>query len=436
MNRVREIISAVLFGIFVALLVYAASQTVVYRPFLRLQNAVDDSHFVRRFKIHGTEGLETERIVIIDIDNRSIQALGRFELWPRRLFGTVIANLKQEGAELVFLDVILKEGGFRHDNDVLAESVRNAGNVISGYYFNLDVPSIRQMPLDPVLNQQFSSSVLEPGPLTKNQFIKAEQFFLPYRELMNSVKGMGFTNYVPDPDGVLRHIPLYIKYGRRLYPSASLQMWMYLKGIYPSQVAIRPDGLIFGKNRIPTDRHCFMRLNYSGTRSSFTTVSFLDVLNNDFTPGMFTGKIVLIGSGAEKLRDLKQIPGFRSVPGVEVHATALSTLLSGHFLHVTTGNVIFIITLLSGIVSSMVFLFAPTMKVGLPVVLGLPLGLYLVSVYSFVYHSRLVNITLPSFVIALLFIVITIYRVIEDHGNGNGSDENSIPQADHSLTDS
>jgi CHASE2 domain-containing sensor protein len=385
-NRVKEIILAVLFGAMVALIIYAASQTVVYRPFLRIQNAIDDSHFRHRFMIEGAEGYETGRIVIIDIDDRSIQELGRFKLWPRRLFGKVIGNLKREGAEFVFLDVILMEGGFHRDNSALADSVKSAGNVISGYYFNLDAPSTKQRPLDPVFNQELSSTVLEAESLSKNHFIKAEQVFLPYRELLKAARSMGFTNYVPDPDGVLRHIPLYIKYGRKLYPSASLQIWLDHKGISTSQVHIAPDGVSLGNEFIPTDRHCFMRLNFTGSRPVFQTVSFVDVFNDNYEPGIFKGKIVMIGSSSNQLGDIKRIPGFNPVPGVEVHATALSTLLSEQFLTVTSGNIILVITLLTGIFSSVLFSFTSPVKVGLPVVMGFPIGLYLVALYSFIAH--------------------------------------------------
>ena len=418
MKKYKEFISAVFFGLMVALFVYGASQTVVYKPFLKIQNAIDDSHFIRRFLLRGNERRETDRIILVDIDDRSIESLGRFKYWPRRLFADVLSNLRQDGAEVIFLDVILKEGGLRRDNRVLADSVKTIGNVFTGYYFILDAPSIRQRPLDPVFNEKLTSGMLYPETTGKNHFIKAEQIVLPYTELLHSVRGFGFTNYVPDPDGVLRHIPLYIKYEKNLYPSASFMIWMHLNGLQSKNVSITPAGVKFVDTVIPTDRHCFMRINYTGSESVFRTVSFVDVLENNFEPGTFKDKIIMIGSGSDELKDLKRIPGFSTIPGVSVHAAALTTLLSGRFLRVTPGNVILTLTVLSGILSSVIFWFASPFRVGLPVVLGAPLALYMYAVYCFIVRSVLVNISLPSFVMVLLYVVITIYRFIEGYEDG------------------
>lgn len=413
MKLFKEILSAVFFGTIVSLIIYAASQTVAYRPFLRIQNSIDDSHFMRRFLLRGAVDLTTDQIVIVDIDDRSIEALGRFKYWKRRHFGEVIGALKRDGVRLTFLDVILMDGGSYRDNRALADSIRSAGNVLSGYYFNLDAPSVKHRPLDPVYNERLSSGVLYPDASNGNDFIKGKQIVLPYTGLVVSVKGLGFTNYIPDPDGVVRHIPLCISYGRILYPSASLQLWLYLKGLRYSKVRISPNGIRFGETVIPTDRHCFMRINYPGEHRAFRTVSFIDVLNGAVEPGVFEGKIAMIGSSSEKLNDIKEIPGYNALPGVEIHASALATLLGERFLHVSSGNIALTITLVSGILSSLIFSFAPPVRIGLPAVVGIPLALYAYAVYSFVVHARLINISLPSFVTILLYVVITIHRIVE-----------------------
>ncbi|MFC1509161.1 CHASE2 domain-containing protein [Candidatus Omnitrophota bacterium] len=417
--NIRELLSAALFGAVVALIIYAASQTVAYRPFLSIQNAIDDSHFYRRFKLMGSQGLDTDRIVIIDIDDRSIGKLGRFKYWPRRLFAQVIGNLKSDGARLTFLDVILMEGGFHRDNKCLADSVRSAGNVMSGYYFDLDAPSVRHRPLDPVFNERMSSGVLYPETINGNHYLKAKQINLPFAGLALSLEGMGFTNYIPDPDSVIRHIPLYISYGKLLYPSAALQMWMHLNDMRRSKVKISPRGLQFGDTSIPTDKHCFMRVNYTGHHPAFPIISFVDVLNGDYEPGTFHGKIVMIGSSSEKLHDIKRVPCCSSFPGVDIHASALTTLLSKRFISVASGNMIFVMTIVCGIMSSVLFSIASPLKVGIPVVIGAPFLMYIFALFSFIYQSRLVNISLPSFVMILLYIVITIYRLVEKYETGH-----------------
>ncbi|MFC1607093.1 CHASE2 domain-containing protein [Candidatus Latescibacterota bacterium] len=415
MARTKEIITYAIFGAIVALVIYAASQTVAYRPFLRIQNAIDDSHFKRRFLLGGERGNEKERIVIIDIDDRTIEMLGRFKYWPREHFGEVIGTVKRDGAVLTFLDVILMEGGSSRDNSVLADSVRRAGNVLAGYYFNLDAPSVKQRPLDPVFNEQMSSGILYSESINGNHFIKAEEIVLPYARLAVSVSGLGFTNYVPDPDRVVRHLPLYISYGDILYPSAALQMWLHVRGLRYSKVKISPRGIILGDTLIPTDRHCFLRVDYAGTYPAFETMSFVDVLQGNFPDGVFDDSIVMIGSSSTILMDLKRTPVHPSLPGVEIHASALQQLLNERFISVIPGNKIFSMTLAFGVITAILFTVTPPIKVGLPLALIIPCGLYLAALYSFTFHSILMNISLPSFVVLILYIVMTIHRFVEKH---------------------
>ena len=252
-------------------------------------------------------------------------------------------------------------------------------------------------------------------PQAKTILSKPNRFVLPYTELLHSVRGFGFTNYVPDPDGVLRHIPLYIKYEKNLYPSASFMIWMYLNGLQSKNVSITPAGVKFVDTVIPTDRHCFMRINLYrfriGFQDGFVCRCARKTILNRRT---FKDKIIMIGSGSHELKDLKRIPGVSAPSPVSVFMQLLlTTLLSGRFLRVTPGNVILTLTVLSGILSSVIFWFASPFRVGLPVVLGVPLALYMYAVYCFIVRSVLVNISLPSFVMVLLYVVITIYRFIE-----------------------
>jgi len=418
MSRLKEVVFSGIFGLFVAVVIYMTSQTVLYWPFLNIQNKIDDSNFARRLKWKGMQGAETERIVIVDIDDWSIRSLGtaKSRRWPRRYLARVIGNLKRDGARLIFLDINLAEWN-RYDRE-LADSTKCAGNVIAGYYFNLDRTSRNRRPMDSVYNIQFFENWLNSDDIEKNQFIRAQGIVLPYYTLIGSFKAIGFTNYIPDPDGILRHIPLYIAYGkngRRASPSAALQMWLDLKDIHYSKASITPRGVGFGETFIPTDRHCFMRLNFADAGSMYRYYSFVDVLRGKYEPDAFKDKVVMIGSSAEEIGDLKRIPGHVSLPGVEIHAAALSTLLNESFLTVVSGNVIFIICILCGILSSVVFSFTRPFRVGLPIAIAVPLLMYLYGTYAFIFRSQLVNISLPSFIILFLYVIIIIYRFMEHY---------------------
>jgi adenylate cyclase len=151
-----------------------------------------------------------------------------------------------------------------------------------------------------------------------------------------------------------------------------------------------------------------MRINYQTSQESYSYVSFADVLDNNYRQGTFGNKIVMIGSSSKKLNDLKKIPGNRYIPGVEVHAAALSTILNERFIKVLPGYVIFIITVLSGIFARFVFSLFHPVKVGLPFAIGIPILLYLAAMYSYIYRLQLVNIIIPISVTLALYAITVI----------------------------
>lgn len=419
MYGIRKLVFAILFGVSVAWVIYTVSQTVGYRPFLRLQNAIDDSHFVHWKK----RAPRNDNIVVIDIDEESFAALGNFKRWPRRHFGSLIGRVNADGARMVFLDVILLPGGLRRDNETLAESAGRAGNVVLGYYFSLDPTSMNKRPLDPVYNERFAASWFSTQRFERNEFIRAGKVNLPFPELVDAASGLGFTNYIPDPDGVLRHIPLYIVYNRTLCPSAALQMWLELRDLGDTRAEISPRGTRFGDSFVPTDKHSFMRLNFRGAGHIHPTLSFVDVLEGRFPAGTFRGKVVMVGSSSSRLGDLKEVPGHRTLPGVEIHAAALSTLLGGEFIRVTSGNVILFFTLLCGVLISLLFAFFPPFAVGLPASLATPFVLYAYSVYCFVVHSEIFSISIPSLTVLFLAAVLSINALTERHERRSAAPE-------------
>lgn len=404
MERIKRAVKSVLVGFVVSAIVYSASQTLLYYPFLHIQNSIDDSHFKLRYNIEGSVDHNSDQIVIVDIDDKTLKELGNLNrFWPRHYFAKVIGRLKSDNARLIFLDVLFSEGSNRLSNKALADSIKSAGNVFSGFYLNLDFWSKKRRPKDSVYNERFLNW-FDSQATEEVDFLQSEHISFSYRDIIRSSKNIGYTNYVPDRDNVLRHFPLFIKYKQWIIPSASLQMWLYLKGFNYTDAGISPKGIHFGENFIPTDNQCFMCINYQGFGSVYNYVSFLDVLNGNFEAGTFKDKIVMIGSSSTKLNDIKRIPGRKHIPGVEVHATALSTILNQDFLTVISVKVIFIITMLCGIFSSIFFSFTHPIKAGLPFAISVPFLLYIVSIYSFISKSVLINVTIPSFVIIVLYI--------------------------------
>ncbi|MFC1552685.1 CHASE2 domain-containing protein [Candidatus Latescibacterota bacterium] len=249
----------------------------------------------------------------------------------------------------------------------------------------------------------------------KADFLKSEGVAFSYHELIMSSERIGYTNYLPDPDGVVRHIPLYILHKRLLFQAISLEMWQNINGFDLYDAIISANGVDFGETFIPADKHSFMRINYEDAEGVYKYVSFIDVLNGDFEAGTFAGKIVMIGSSAPGLNDIKKIPGYKTLPGVEIHAAALSTMMNERFLNVISGTVTFLLTVLCGIVASLFFSHSHPVRNGLPFLLFAWAVLYFSSVWCFFALSLLINITIPICAVTVLFVMSAVpsgYRTI------------------------
>ncbi len=408
MTRLRSRLFTAAFGLAVALFVYAGSQSFAYWPFLRLQNAVDDTLFFLHYRLTRGNIPGVDDIIIVDIDDRSLDTLGEFDTWKRREFVRMFTALNEEKPRAVFLDVLLLEGGSLVDNRFLANSVRHAGNVIAGYYFELADSSRTRRPPDTVRLPRAGF-----GDTMPFRLLEAEGVTYSYDELIKATERVGFTNYLPDRDGVVRHMPLFIDYNGIPLPAAPLQIWLYLEGLPHTDAVPDRRGIRFGDTVIPTDGQTFMRLNFIDSRRVFPSVSFVDVQQRQFIPGTFRDRVVMIGASAPRLGDLKRIPGYAALPGVEVHAAALATIMEHRFVTTLPAAVLVAVLAVLGIGCAIAFESLPPFRAGLPLALGIPLLLYSAGVFSFIAFRVLINVAVPAFLIILLYIVLTVHRLTE-----------------------
>ena len=143
----------------------------------------------------------------------------------------------------------------------------------------------------------------------------------------------GFVNSSPDLDFVDRRLHLARQLRQRLYPSFDVQILRRFLDVAPEGMALYYDypavrKIQLGNLEIPTDRESGVLINYRSGRSGFPVVSAADLLADRASPGIFQGKIVLIGTAAIGIGDIHATP-LGLTPGVEIHAHLLDTLLTG-----------------------------------------------------------------------------------------------------------
>jgi adenylate cyclase len=206
--------------------------------------------------------------------------------------------------------------------------------VVLGYYFRGegdDTPSIGMLP-EPVLDSALPAArwLYRPASHGGN---------LP--ELQEAVPSAGFINNpLFDADGVLRRVPLLQAYGDGLYESLALAVTRAALGYPPIDLPspddngeYPPEWLYVGATGVPVDAQAAVLVPYRGRQGSFPYVPAADVLDGSAAAETLAGSIVLIGTTAPGLLDLRATPVQNVYAGVEVHANVIAGILDGRIRH-------------------------------------------------------------------------------------------------------
>jgi adenylate cyclase len=284
----------------------------------------------------------SDRIVIIDVDERSLATVGQWP-WRRDVLAQLIARLRDFGAAAVALDIVFAEpdrfatGAVKPDA-VLADSLRG-GRVVLGYAMTFDgthhaLRTCVRHPMGLAVVQPADEQVGEP-------FFHATGAVCNLESLSDAAGVSGFLNAAPDPDGILRRVPMLVEYDGRVYPSLSLAAVAMATGARPSAIRVanvnnsallmsaRPGG---DDRAIALDGKSNLLLRYRGAKRKFQYYSAADVLTGRTNPRTFANKIIFVGTTALGTREVVATPLDTLFAGVEVHATAADNLLQGDFL--------------------------------------------------------------------------------------------------------
>lgn len=312
------------------------------------------------------------RIVIVDIDEKSLADIGRWP-WSRNKLADLSSELLETqkvsllGFDLVFAEPDTSSGlarlaqlaqkelrsdpGFQAqlsrlhntlDYDALfAQSLRNSA-VVLGYYFTSDRGAhVNGVLPEPVI----ASAGLHGRHFHATQW---DGYGANIETIARAAPQAGFFNAVADDDGVVRATPLLAQYKDQYYESLALALYRVASG----QPVLTPgfatgnaqtlEAVLLTKKGQPltgqtqtiaVDDRAAVLVPFRGyggaIGGSFQYLSAADVLAKRLVPGQLNGKIVLVGSTAPGLQDLRVTPVGQTYPGVEAHANVLSSMLDG-----------------------------------------------------------------------------------------------------------
>jgi len=316
-------------------------------------------------------------ISIVAIDDASLTQIGRWP-WPRTVHAEIVGKLKAAGAAVIGYDVNFPEPSNEKDDGEFAAALKDAGNVVLPLELSMSISRVG-LTYDP-------QTVLQPIPL-----------------LGAAAKATGHVNSPPDSDNVFRRIPLSVK-GKDASSIPSFE----------SEI-LRLSGQAGRLAEAPLDRFGRMRVNFSGPPNDpegFRTISAVNVLRDTADLSALNGGIVLVGATAFDLHDNLLVPtsGGQPMPGVEMHANVLDTLLVRRWLRDVPDSVTALYLIALGLAMG---LAVPRLRARYS--LPAALILWVLSVVAaFVLFDRgwLLDVLWPTFAIIFAYAGVTLERRI------------------------
>ena len=303
-----------------------------------------------------------QSVVIVDIDEKSLGEIGRWP-WGRNVVADLVRRLTDDyQAAVVGFDLVLAEpdqssglgvleamgrqqlknipayqqalGELRAslDYDQLFADALRGQPVVLGYYFS-DTMGTRQvgaLPAPAFPAGHFSGQGLS--------FVSRTGYGANLSQFQAAAASGGHFIPLVDADGKVRRVPMLVEFQGAYYESLSLAVLRTLLGrselrlaVPANEVGIESLDIVTGRSvlRIPVDDHAATLIPFRGAAGSFPYVSAVDVLKGRVALEQLAGRVVLVGTTAPGLNDLRNTPVGGAYPGVEVHANLVAGMLAG-----------------------------------------------------------------------------------------------------------
>ena len=303
------------------------------------------------------------QVAIVDIDEASLERLGRWP-WSRDTLARLTATLfDRHQARLVAFDVLFPEADLsgnaaaldelarvgmrdtpearaalaalksRADHDGQFATALSGRATVLAYGFTASRQAIGRLPAPAFTQADLGANAI---PLAPENGFTAN---LP--ALQQAATTGGHLDPAFDADGLVRRVPMVKRYGDGFYPALSLA----IAAVAVEAKRIRPvfdangdlEALDAGGLRVPVARDGTALVPFRGPPGTYRAFPAADILDGRVAPDAFAGAIVLVGTSAKGLQDLRSTPHAPDFPGVEIHASLVSGMLDGDMRSVPAG---------------------------------------------------------------------------------------------------
>ncbi|MGZ8430367.1 MAG: CHASE2 domain-containing protein [Candidatus Deferrimicrobiaceae bacterium] len=376
-------------------------------------------------------------VTVVDIDESTLESLGQWP-WPRYRVALLLEKIREAGATAVGLDMvfaepdrtslvslsgeILRDLGAKIDLAGLPPEARNSdqalaetlagGPFVLGYHFDFEASRGKSCILHPLRAAVRSES----GTDGAGSFFDAPGVVCNLPVLAQAADSSGFFNVTPDSDGVLRRIPMVIRHRGLLYPHLALAVYLRAHGGDPI-LETGPEGveaLLLAGRRIPLDRGGNLLVNYRGRRRTFPHVSAAALLDGTADPAALKGKMVVLGTTAAGLKEIRTTPLEATQPGVEIQATVMDNLLAGDPIAVPRGarGIQILLVFVPGLLLTALMARARAMW-GLAAVIPATAGIWLGTYWLLAYRQIFLPPLMPVATLLLIFFLLPVLSFLQ-----------------------
>ncbi len=270
------------------------------------------------------------QVVLIAVDDKTIDAYG----WPieRLTHGAFLFALLRGHPKVIVLDFVLPDPTDSEEDTYFGQVIQRAGKIVQ-----------------PVLGIEATRFPSQPG-----QFPAYDSVLKPLPTLRTTNTTLAHAMVYPDPDGIVRRVPLAIDASGKRYPAMGLAAVALYENREPT-VDLKDGQVTFGDSRVPVDDSGQMLINYN-RRNAIQTISYTDIVQGKADYGLLEDKIVLVGPITKEVPENYAVPFAAAAPrlyDVEIQANVIETLLGRIFLReqdvVSRVAIIFVVSMIAAL---------------------------------------------------------------------------------------
>lgn len=333
-KKISYILGLVIFAVFAFVILKSANLSAFV-------DSIENRTFDLRQSILINQGAKkaNEDIVIVAIDDATYEyILDNYGEWPlpRDIYAKMINYLEKQSPRAIAFDLMFVKSlkSKNQADEALISAFKKYNNLFTSMNFDNQLEDLR---IPPELPQKLTLNVENNSKVDFSQLTFSNCRTI-LDGIINSTSNIGIINVSRSDDGILRKMPLVVKYKDKFYPQLALKVGLNYLGEQENSFEIdKYSNFKIGDRKIYLDKDGSAILNWYGPAGTYQYIpmyQLIKAVNGEKTDLNydFSNKIIYFGTTAASLFDIKTVPTGKIFPGVEVQATYVNNIIDNSFI--------------------------------------------------------------------------------------------------------